>query len=146
TYSYFTPWDDEGYMMITVRGYLEGHSLYNGVFTAYGPVYYFYEWVIHRVAGLPLTHDVTRLLCVIHWIAAATLLVFAAGRAPRSPLLGFFVFMQAALHLTVLMNEPGHPQELVAVFLALAALVATRSSEKRWTMAWLGIIGACLAF
>jgi hypothetical protein len=145
TFSQFAAYDDEGYLMITVRGYLEGQPLYDGVFTGYGPVYYFYEWVIHALVGLPLTHDTTRFLCVVHWIATGALLAFAASRVTRSPLLGFFVFMQSTVHLTALIGEPGHPQELVTMLLALATLIATRGLEKRWTLTWLGGIGACLA-
>jgi hypothetical protein len=136
--------DDEGYLMISVKGFLEGHPLYNSVFTQYGPFYYFYEWLMHGVLGIPLTHDATRLLCIGHWLLAAVALGVAGGLLTHSKLAGFFVFVQATVHLTGIANEPGHPQELVALLLALAVVfVAGRDVPMRSARA-LALIGAVL--
>src|SRR5688572_276714 len=71
---------DEGFLMITVQSFLEGQPLYDVVFTQYGPVYYFYEWMLHRALAVPLTHDATRFVCMFHWAVAAVLLGFAGAR------------------------------------------------------------------
>lgn len=138
--------DDEGYLMISIRGFLEGHPLFDSVFTQYGPFYYFYEWLLRGVLAIPLTHDATRLLCIVHWLAAAAVLGWAGARLTRSYLGGLFVFMQAVVHLIPLANEPGHPQEIVALLLALAALVAAREKAMGGTFAALAVIGVALAF
>ncbi len=138
--------DDEGYLMISIRGFLEGHPLFDSVFTQYGPFYYFYEWLLRGVLAIPLTHDATRLLCIVHWLAAAAVLGWAGARLTRSYLGGLFVFMQAVVHLIPLANEPGHPQEVVALLLALAALVAAREKAMKGTFAALAVIGVALAF
>jgi len=57
-YRSFEPYDDEGYMMRTVQGTLDGQPLYDEVVSPYGPVYYLYEWFVHRPCGLPVTNDV----------------------------------------------------------------------------------------
>src|SRR6266446_6728362 len=88
---------DEGYLMITVQSFIEGNPLYDSVFTHYGPFYYAYEWIIHRLLSVPLTVDATRLLCLFHWVTAATLLGFAAGKMTRSAVTGVFVFTQATI-------------------------------------------------
>src|SRR5690349_11410630 len=49
TFSQFSLYDDEGTLMLTVRGFLEGNPLYNNVVSYYGPVYYFYEWILHSL-------------------------------------------------------------------------------------------------
>ena len=131
--------------MITVRGYLEGHPLYDSVFTAYGPFYYLYEWMVHTVAFLPLTHDLTRILCIIHWLAASAILALAGGVMTRSPTLVFFIFMQATVHLRPLAREPGHPQEVVILLLALSVVVAARDWKRPWMLPLLGGIGAACA-
>jgi hypothetical protein len=131
--------------MIAVRGWLNGEPLYDRVSTLYGPTYYFLQWLLHTVAFLPVTHDVTGMVCVAHWLVAAVFLALAAGWMTRSVLLGFFVFVQAVLHLTNLSGEPGHPQELVAVVLALGALVAAGNWRSACTPIWMGTIGAALA-
>ncbi len=146
SFSYFAFYDDEGFMMITVQGYLGGHPLYNDVLTGYGPFYYFYEWFIHSVLSIPLTHDFTRVVCIFHWLAAASVLAVAGGLMTRSLWVGFFVFMQATLHLKPLVNEPGHPQELVALLVSIAVLVAIVGSQRRGVLLVLGGICAALAF
>jgi hypothetical protein len=137
---------DEGYLMITVQGFNSGHALYDGVFTQYGPFYYFYEWLLHSVLAIPLTHDATRFLCIVHWLVAAGILGVAAWRMTRSALAGFFVATLSVVHLSTIANEPGHPQELIVVLLALGAWVASGFSRNRWTLAALAVIGALLAF
>lgn len=138
--------DDEGYLMISIRGFLEGHPLFDSVFTQYGPFYYFYEWLLRGLLAIPLTHDATRLLCIVHWLAAAAVLGWAGARLTRSYLGGLFVFMQAVVHLIPIANEPGHPQEVVVLLLALAALVAAREKAMSGTFAALAVIGVALAF
>lgn len=137
---------DEGYLMITVQSFLKGEALYDSVFTQYGAFYYFYKWLVHGALSVPLTHDATRLLCVLHWLSAAAVLAFAGRIITQSIVAGMFVFMQAVKHLSPLANEPGHPQELVAILLALGALLATRDPAKPTTPALLALLGAALLF
>jgi hypothetical protein len=149
SFAYFTIFgevrgDDEGYLMISVKGFLDGHALYDEVFTQYGPFYYFYQWLLRSIVAIPLTHDATRLLGIVHWLTAAGLLGLTGGFMTRSVLGGLFVFMQAVVHLTPMAGEPGHPQELVVVMLALSALTAAAAPNKTLTPVLLGLIGAAL--
>ncbi len=136
---------DEGYLMITMRGFLDGHALYDDVFTQYGPVYYWLRYPLFTLLGLPLDHDSTRLLTMATWLATATLLAWGVQRATQSLLLGWFAFMQAVVHLSRLAKEPGHPQELIVlllcgVFLALSRLPVSRLG---WTI--VAVLGALIA-
>lgn len=137
--------DDEGYLMVTVQGFLQGHVLYDSIFTQYGPLYYQYQWLAHTLLNLPVTHDLTRLFCVWHWLLAAIVLGIAGGMLARSAMAGLFLGLQAIIHLQPIANEPGHPQELVAVLLALAVLAA--ASIKNWQTACqvIAVIAAALA-
>ena len=137
---------DEGYLMITVQSFIEGNALYNTVFTHYGPFYYAYEWVVHALLSVPLTHDATRMLCMFHWLMAALLLGIAGGIIMRSRLGGLFVFTEAVIHLKSLANEPGHPQELIVVLLAMGVLAATQSAERKGVLSILACLTAFLAF
>ena len=137
---------DEGYLMITVQGFTSGHALYDSVFTQYGPLYYFYEWLLRAVLSVPLTHDATRFLCIMHWLLAAIVLGLAAWRITRSRFAALFVGAQGFIHLSALANEPGHPQELVVILLALGIFVAAGLSRRRWTIESLSVLAALLAF
>jgi hypothetical protein len=150
-YAWFTVFSrpmspDEGYLMITVQSFLEGAPLYDSVFTQYGPAYYFYEWVVRMVLSVPLTHDATRMLAIVHWLATALVLGCAARAMTGSWLAGLFVFAQAMVHLAAMAGEPGHPQELVALLLALGMLAAIRDGSRFERLAVLGAIAALLAF
>ena len=133
---------DEGYLMITIRGFLDGHALYDPLFTQYGPAFYLYEWVARGLLHIPVTHDATRWLCLFHWLVASALLGLAGRRLTGSALAGLFIFAQSVVHLNELANEPGHPQELVIVLLALGVLVATRLRA----LGGLALIAAALLF
>jgi hypothetical protein len=137
---------DEGYLMITIQSFLEGEPLYDSVFTQYGPAYYLYEWLVRAVVSVPLTHDATRMLGIVHWLTTAVVLGCAARAMTGSWLAGVFVFAQAMVHLTAMAGEPGHPQELVALLLALGILAATREGGRMDRLAVLATIAAVLVF
>ncbi len=145
-FSQFAFYDDEGYLMSCVQRYLEGKPLYSCVLSHYGPFYYFYQLLVHSIISAPVCHDVTGILCLFHWLAAAAVLGMAGYLMTGSPLLGFFVFVQAVVHLTDLIREPGHPQELVVLLLALAALITARNLRAGWHLALLGGVGSALVF
>lgn len=145
-FSGFESYDDEGYLMISLKGFLSGHPLYDEVFSQYGPFYYFYHWIIRSLAAIPLTHDATRMLCLIHWLAAAAILAIATGLFLRSKFFGLVVFVQALVHLRKMANEPGHPQEVTAFLLALGVLVTVVLPGRAMLFAWLGTLAAALAF
>ena len=57
----FSNWDDEGSIMLSVKQYLGGLKLYDQVWSGYGPVYYFYNWLLRSITATPVTHDVVRM-------------------------------------------------------------------------------------
>ncbi len=144
TFSYFAFYDDEGFLMASVEGFITGHPLYDEVFTIYGPAYYFYEWIIYAIASVPVSHDSTGIICAAQWVGAALFLALAGGSLTRSKLMGFFIFMQATVHLRALANEPGHPQGFVVLLLASASLAAALQPRSRHALLVLGALGAAL--
>ena len=141
-FSKFAFYDDQGFMMISLKGYLEGHPLYDQVFSTYGPFYFFWERAIHAITALPVTHDFTGILCLCHWLVASALIGFAAWGVTRSKIVGLFAGMQGVLHLRSLSNEPGHPQEQIAILLGLAVLIASGVFGEGCVMFILGVICA----
>jgi len=77
-FSDYAPYDDEGYMMVTVKHLLANHTLYDEVWTLYGPVYFFHKWLIHGLFGLPLTHDVVRLTAMTIWLSTGVVAAIVA--------------------------------------------------------------------
>jgi len=127
-YSNFQDYDDEGYVMITVSEWLAGRSLYDEVYSQYGPFFYFFKYVLH-LCGVPLTHDATRLVSMVVWAATAVLAGAWTFSATRSILLSPLVLLWTFVILCGFSNEPGHPQSLCA-FLTAALLLTGTTWEK----------------
>src|SRR5258706_3938701 len=89
------PYDDEGYMVWTVKSFLGGEALYDHVGTVYGPFYYLYEWLAHSVAGVPAGSDSVRLVSTAFWVAAALIAFLLVYRATSSLVLAVCVHLMA---------------------------------------------------
>ena len=70
-------YDDDGYLLISVRKLLDGHRMYDDVFTQYGPFYYAVNWLFYTT-GIPVSHDSERLFAIVLWLLAAVLWARAA--------------------------------------------------------------------
>jgi hypothetical protein len=140
------PWyDDEGYMMITVKQFVEGKVLYDEIYTQYGAVYYFYKWLIHGLLNLLVTHNVNRLTTLFVWILASFLCGIFAFRLTRSAAGGAAAYILTFLILSRMTYEPGHPQELCGLLLIVGLLLLTGKNGGKSFNARLGMLGATVA-
>src|SRR2546430_1578456 len=80
----FSPWDDEGYFMISVKQFLDGHPLYTEVFSPYGPFYYLYEWVAFHIIRTAVSHDSFRFLTLFAWLLIPLISAWSVYRIARS--------------------------------------------------------------
>jgi hypothetical protein len=146
-FSDYAPYDDEGYMMLVVKHFLAGHQLYDEVWTLYGPVYFFYKWLIHGLCSLPLTHDVVRLTAAAVWLLTSVVAAVSAFGLTGSLTLAALTQMVVTFHLATIVREPGHPQELCG--LLLMAIVAIPSVARRLrpmlTLIAVGLVVAALS-
>src|ERR1700687_2867559 len=110
----FSAYDDEGALMITVKQYLDGRTLYVDVFSFYGPVYYLYNWLLHAFTGTPVAHDVVRMTSLVLCLAGAFICAWIVLRLTGSLLMAAVAPLFTSTAITALSrSEPGHPQELV---------------------------------
>lgn len=121
----FSPYDDEGYVMISLQSFLDGQPLYSQTLTQYGPAYYFVHGGLHRGLSLPITHQVTRLKTLVLWIGVAAMSALFVFRVTSTQLFAVGAFAAVFLHLDKLPLETGHPQELCALAIASLLVVAT---------------------
>lgn len=127
----FSPWDDEGYVLQTVRAVQEHGGLHVRVYSSYGPAFYLYRAALHGL-GLPLTHDAGRDLTFVEYAAALVLLAVLALRLTRSAWLAAALVAASAAPLLRLYAEPGHPQGLVlALQLGALCLLPARAGPLR---------------
>src|SRR3954469_23096218 len=81
-FSAFMFYDDEGYVLISLRNFAEHGGLYRDVYTQYGPFPFVVYYGLH-VLGVPLTHTAGRLITVAAWSASAGCCALLVGYATR---------------------------------------------------------------
>jgi len=120
----FMVYDDEGFVLISIRNYLAGLRLYDDVFSQYGPWPYVYHQIITTLGGHALlTHTLGRAITLVHWVTMALLCGAVAWRLTRSQVVALATTM-LTFGLTWLMTaEPTHPGSLITVLVALLALL-----------------------
>ena len=149
-FSTFAIYDDEGYVMMSLRSFMDGQPLYDETFSQYGPGFFLVESAIHRLFALPITHDATRLKTVIVWLTVSGLCAWYVSRLTRDHRinprpLSILCFCLVFLHLDRLCLEPGHPQEWcalgVASCLVLSLGLAKAANHRRLAAAiGLGVV------
>src|SRR5262249_6416243 len=72
-FSMYAHYDDEGYLLITLKQFFGGHALYDEVYTQYGPFYYWFHWFVLRAGSFTLGHDWMGLVVIGLWLASAAL-------------------------------------------------------------------------
>jgi hypothetical protein len=118
-------------MMMTVKHFIDGHALYDEVPTFYGPFYYLCEWFLHAVLKIPLSNDYTKLICIVFWIAISGLISLCALRLTRRVSVAAIVYLLVFLYLTFLVREPGHPQEICGLLMAVCVAVAVPAAGEQ---------------
>jgi hypothetical protein len=140
-FSTFKYYDDEGYVLLSLRNFVEHGHLYGGVYTQYGPFPYVLAYALHQL-GLPLAHTAGRLLTLAYWGAAATLAAWLVGRTTRHTVAMLAVLSAVFVYLWVMTSEPGHPGGLIALITALMAVLGCRALVAGNWSAWAGVAGA----
>ncbi len=142
----FSFYDDEGTMMVSVKQYLGGVTLYKQHSLPYGPVYFFYNWMVRTLSGTPLTHDAVRISSLIPWLLTALLCAWIVFRFSDSLALASVTHLLVYVTLSAFFhNEPGHPQELCILLLVCLAASAIVTTVPRWRLLGLISIGVLTA-
>jgi hypothetical protein len=137
-------YDDEGYLLISLRGYARGDALYDVVYSQYGPAYYQLVTALFGLLGLDFTHTAGRAIVMGVWLAIAALCAVATYRLTGN--LAVTVVGQLLVFQTLLpmRNEPPHPGGLIALLVAGVVVMGSWIGVARSGIAG-GVIGALLA-
>jgi hypothetical protein len=133
------PYDDEGTLLVTVKAFVNGDTLYRDIYSAYGPFYYEVFGGLFALTGHGVTTDASRTIVIVVWVGTSLLFGLTAQRLTGRLALGAAGMIAAFAALGVLVNEPMHPQGLCVLLLGAFAVLAVREPGRRW--AWAG--GAC---
>jgi hypothetical protein len=143
-FSAFMFYDDEGYVLISLRNFVEHGGLYRDVYTQYGPFPFVFYYGANLL-GLPLTHIGGRTVTLVAWAGAALLSAFLTTRATRSLIAGLGVLTAVFVYLWVMASEPTHPGGLIVLLTAVLAAIGYRWIADNRLPAWALATGAGVA-
>ena len=127
-FTVFMVYDDEGYVLSSLRNYSEHGGLYEQVYSQYGPFYYNLADGLHRLTGLPFDNDHSRFVTLAVWCATALLCGCLVWSGTRSRTAAAAAAGLAFVHLWNMTSEPSHPGGL------LALLAATGAAAGAWAI------------
>jgi hypothetical protein len=130
-FSTFLPYDDEGLFMLSNRLFLEGHMPYTELSWLFGPVHLAWVQLVHGLLAVPLSHEAIRFLTLLQWLAVAMVSGLLVRTLTRSGVWGCAAVLLSFIYLRSIINEPGHPQSLIA----LALLAIPLCAGQRWEIA-----------
>lgn len=139
-------YQDEGYMLVALKSFISHGSLYDYVFTQYGPFFYEFWGGIFSLFGIPVVQSSGRDAVLVVWILISLGLGVAMLRITGSILLGLATQALVYPALSVFANEPMHPGSLICLLLAMILGLACffRVRPSLWPAALLGATVAAL--
>jgi hypothetical protein len=140
----FRPWDDEGVFEYGIRLVDQGHHLYSGFYSDYGPFSYELWGLLFKAAGRTISTDSGRLIQVGIWSFSCLCLGLASHRLTHRLAIGISVQALSFATLWVMDNEPMHPGGLIVLLLAVALCVVVFGLE-RWPRLCLFALGALVS-
>lgn len=126
-------YDDEGYVLLSLRQYARGAILYDQLYSQYGPAYF---EILHQLAALldfEFTHTASRVLTIVVWTASSALCGLTTYRLTRSVVLALCSQALVFQVLTPISHEPMHPGGLLCLMLAAATLAGTFIGDRGGT-------------
>lgn len=130
-FSKYSPYDDEGFLVISTKTFLMGNPLYDATFTQYGPFYYLVQEILYGLINIPLDQNHTRLTTIALWLISSFSITLYIYLTTKKYSLAFLTYIVAWNHLQVLTNEPSHPQEIAITLVSLIPLIALDKNENR---------------
>ena len=143
-FTLFSPYDDEGTLLVTLKAFSQGEVLYRDVYSPYGPFYYELFGGFFALTGWSVTTDASRLLVIVVWVLTSGLFGLAVQRLSGRLLLGLIGMIVSFGILFVLVGEPMHPHGLSVALLGAFVLILASGPPRRLALAG-GAAGALLA-
>ncbi len=142
----FMVYDDEGYVLLSLKNFAEHGALYDQVYSQYGPFFFVACDGLHRLLGFAWTNTAGRLLTLGLWSATALVCATLVWRRTRSAGAAAVTLAGVFTYLWVMVHEPGHPGGSIGLLVALAAWIGAEVNvaRSRRGAAAIGAIGAAL--
>ncbi len=142
-FSTFMVYDDEGYVLLSLRNYAEYGQLYDQVYSQYGPGFFVLYDILARVLRFAWTNETARWLNFVLWLGSASWMGLLLHRLTRQLWAAALGFTATVAYLWIMISEPSHPGGLIGFVVAAAAWAGSRNDPARHpaTAALLGGLG-----
>jgi hypothetical protein len=134
-FSTFMFYDDEGYVLFSLRNFATHGGLYRDVYSQYGPFPFVFYYGLQTL-GVPLTHNVGRIITLLAWAGTAWGCGLLVARATRHAATRLAVIAAVFVYLWVMASEPSHPGGLIVLLTTLLAVCGGRWIERDQGLAW----------
>jgi hypothetical protein len=144
----FMLYDDEGYILLTLRNQIEHGGLYDRVYSQYGPFFYAAAGGLSRVLHFEWNNTTGRWFTLFNWLVTSGLCGLLVWRIRRYWVAALFTTVGVFSTLWIMLQEPGHPGGLITLLVAISALIGTeciRASSPIKFALLIGIIGSFVA-
>ena len=143
----FRTYDDEGYVLFSLANFSRDGGLYTQVYSQYGPFFFLFADLTHRLLGFEFTNTAGRVITLFHWLGAAVLCGHLVWRHLRSAPWALFALAATFAHLWQMTSEPMHPGGFIAFAVALGAWAGAECIARgnpRGLALVAGLVGAAL--
>lgn len=140
-------YDDEGYVLVSLKNYVAHGGLYAQVYSQYGPFFYLLHDAGHRLFGYEFTNTTGRYITLFCWLCSAGASALLVWRQTRSQVWAVFTLGLSFFHLYLMVSEPSHPGGLIGVLVATGAWLGAGQIQRQAMRALAvttGLIGAAL--
>ena len=136
-FSKFMEYDDEGYVLISLRNFALQGNLYDQVYSQYGPFPYLLYDSLHRLFGFAFDNVSGRWITLINWLGTAGACAALVYRTSRSVPWAVFTLGTTFTHLWVMIHEPVHPGGLITFIVALGTWLGAEAwrAQQFWRFA-----------
>lgn len=143
-FSTFMFYDDEGYVLLSLRNFATHGGLYRDVYSQYGPApFVFYAGL--QSLGVPLTHNVGRLITLLAWAGTAWGCGLLVAQVTRHLATRVATITAVFVYLWVMASEPTHPGGLIVLLTTLLAVLGCRWIERDQSITWARAVAAGVA-
>lgn len=130
-FSSLMAYDDEGYILWSLRNYTLHGELYSKVYSQYGPFFYVFYETAQNVFNFEYDHVSSRWLTLINWLGAASAASFLTWRYTKSLICAASTLGLTFLYLWVMINEPMHPGGLITILVSLGAVAGAVAIDRK---------------
>lgn len=138
----FMLYDDEGYILLSLRNFAEHGGLYDKVYSQYGPFFYAALDTLRATLGFVWDNTAARWFTLFNWVGASLLCGLLTWRVVRLASAALFAGAGAFTLLWVMLQEPGHPGGFLTLLVALAAWLGAECILAKKPLLFAAVLGA----